>query len=140
MAPPIEPELTASWSPRPVLLAALWAGALALIAAAIFTDPAGRVLAGAGGILLIGEGARSRALRPTIALTRSGIWVVATWRRELLPWPEVTAVRAVTLGYLTRARALEIETVDRIIVLAGYRVGGDTPRVAAAIEAARPAS
>lgn len=111
---------------RPWLVALLAAAAAGAALLAATTPWPGRLL-----FLVIAAGAAVEAVRgavPAVVADDEGVSVVAGLTRERLRWDDVTAVRALeppTAGARPRRRAnaLEIDAVERLVVVPGYRLG-----------------
>jgi hypothetical protein len=127
-----------SFAPRPVLVAGVGLGAVALAGAAVTGDQLGRLLYAAAAVLLAAEALRSAVLRPVLSVSANGLVVTDALRRVPVPWAELVAVRTVRAGHLVPGRVLELETVDRAYVFGGYRLGVPPETAAERIEAARP--
>ncbi len=132
------------WSPRPSETAALVAIGLGLGLAPVFLDSAGRVLVGAGALLLLGLAARDLMARPRLTAGPDGV-DVRTWTRgRHLPWPglRVRVRESRRLG--VRSRTLELDTAsgpddDGVLVVLGRRdLGADPDEVARALRALDP--
>ena len=132
------------WSPRPSETVALVAIGLGLGLALVFLDSAGRVLVGAGALLLLGLAARDLMARPRLTAGPDGV-DVRTWTRgRHLPWPglRVRVRESRRLG--VRSRTLELDTAsgpddDGVLVVLGRRdLGADPDEVARALRALAP--
>ena len=132
------------WSPRPSETVALVAIGLGLGLALVFLDSAGRVLVGAGALLLLGLAARDLMARPRLTAGPDGV-DVRTWTRgRHLPWPglRVRVRESRRLGM--RSRTLELDTAsgpddDGVLVVLGRRdLGADPDEVARALRALAP--
>lgn len=117
-------------------VAAGWVAAAVLGGLAWRTDPLGQILVGVAAAILAVQAARETLFRPALSAGPTGLTVIDGWRRLRLAWPDIVAVRAIRVGHLTRTHAVEIETPDRVIVLAGYRVGGNPAEVVIGVESA----
>ncbi len=132
------------WSPRPAETAALAAVALGLCLALLFLDAPGRVLVGAGAVLLAVLVARDLVGRPRLTAGPDGV-DVRTWTRgRHLPWPglRVRVRESRRLG--VRSRTLGLDTAsgpddDGVLVVLGRRdLGADPDEVARALHALDP--
>jgi hypothetical protein len=132
------------WSPRPGETTALVAVALGLALALVFVDAAGRVLVGAGALLLLALAARDVLVRPRLTAGPDGV-DVRTWTRgRHLPWPglRVRVRESRRLGM--RSKTLELDTAagpddDGVLVVLGRRdLGADPEDVARALRALDP--
>ena len=133
------------WSPRPAETAALVAVALGLALALAVLDAPGRVLVGAGALLLVVLAVRDVVGRPRLTAGPDGV-DVRTWRRgRHLPWVglRVRVRESRRLG--VRSRTLELDTAAGpdddgvLVVLARRDLGTDPHEVARALHALDPA-
>jgi hypothetical protein len=134
------------WSPRAGETAALLAVALGLALVLVFLDAPGRVLVGAGTLLLLVLVARDVLARPRLSAGPDGV-DVRTWTRgHHLPWPglRVRVRESRRLG--VRSRTLELDTAagpddDGVLLVLGRRdLGTDPDEVARALRALDPTS
>jgi hypothetical protein len=132
------------WSPRPGETAALVVVALGLGLALVALDAPGRVLVGAGALLLLALAVRDLLGRPRLTAGPDGV-DVRTWiRGRHLPWPglRVRVRESRRLG--VRSRTLELDTAsgpedDGVLVVLGRRdLGADPDDVARALRALDP--
>ena len=134
------------WSPRAGETAALVAVAVALglALALVVLDAPGRVLVGAGALLLLVLAARDLLARPRLAAGPDGVDIRTWTHRRHLPWAglRVRVREGRRLG--VRSRTLELDTAagpddDGILVVLGRRdLGTDPERVALALHALQP--
>jgi hypothetical protein len=133
-----------TWSPRPGETTALVVVALGLGLALVVLDTPGRVLVGAGAVLLLVLAARDVLARPRLAAGPDGV-DVRTWTRgRHLPWSglRVRVRESRRLGL--RGRTLELDTAagpddDGVLVVLGRRdLGADPEEVARALRALHP--
>ena len=132
------------WSPRAGETAALVAVALGLALALVVLDAPGRVLVGAGALLLLALAARDLVARPRLTAGPDGIDVRTWTRRRHLPWSglRVRVRESRRLGM--RSRTLELDTAagpddDGVLVVLGRRdLGADPERVARELLALDP--
>ena len=124
------------WSPRAGETAALVAVALGLALALVVLDAPGRVLVGAGALLLLALAARDLVARPRLTAGPDGIDVRTWTRRRHLPWSglRVRVRESRRLGM--RSRTLELDTAagpddDGVLVVLGRRDLGADPEVVA---------
>jgi hypothetical protein len=122
------------------LTAVFVAVAAAASGAAWAAAPAGRLLYG---VLAAGAAAEAaRSGRPTLVADRAGFTLLHGWRLLRHPWADVAAVgtlRPPASGRRARrsSNALEIDLGERLLVVAGYRLGAPAAEVAAALAALR---
>ena len=134
------------WSPRPGDTVALVAVALGLGLALVVLDSPGRLLVGAGVLLLLFLGARDVLVRPRLAAGSDGL-EVRTWTgRRHLPWAGLGVHVRESRRWGMRSRTLELDTSagphdDGVLVVLGRRdLGTDPAEVARAIRALDPAA
>ena len=132
------------WSPRAGETAALVAVALGLTLALVVLDAPGRVLVGAGALLLLGLALRDLVARPRLTAGPDGVDVRTWTRRRHLPWSglRVRVRESRRLG--VRSRTLELDTAagpddDGVLVVLGRRdLGADPEQVARELRALDP--
>lgn len=107
--------------------------------ATLLVDPAGRVLVGAGAVLLLGLAARDLLLRPRLRADDRGVTVRSLTGGRTIAWPAARARVRTSRRWGLRARTLELEdaTDDAVLVVLGRRELGEDPEtVARALRAA----
>jgi hypothetical protein len=132
------------WSPRAGETAALVAVALGLALALVVLDAPGRVLVGAGALLLLALALRDLVARPRLTAGPDGVDVRTWTRRRHLPWSglRVRVRESRRLG--VRSRTLELDTAagpddDGVLVVLGRRdLGADPEQVARELRALDP--
>jgi hypothetical protein len=132
------------WSPRPAETVALAAVGLGLGLALVVLDAAGRVLVGAGALLLLVLAVRDVVVRPRLTAGPDGV-DVRTWTRgRHLPWRGLRVRVRETRRFGVRTRTLELDTAtgpddDGLLVVLGRRdLGTDPAEVARALRALDP--
>jgi hypothetical protein len=132
------------WSPRVGETVALVAVALGLVLALVFLDAPGRVLVGAGALLLLILATRDVLARPRLTAGPEGV-DVRTWGRvRHLPWPGLRVRVRETRRLGVRGRTLELDTAgghhdDGLLVVLGRRdLGADPDEVARALREQDP--
>lgn len=95
-------------------------GAAALLAVAVDSDAAGRLLALPAAVVLAAVGIRDLALRPVLRADTAGLEVVVGLRRRQLSWPEVHGLRVVDDR---RTPLLEVDLGSTLVVLTRRRLG-----------------
>ena len=124
------------WSPRPGETVALLAVALGLGLALFVLDAPGRLLVGAGALLLLVLGARDVLARPRLAAGPDGVQVRSWFARRHLPWPGLRVGVRENRRLGVRSRTLELDTAagphdDGVLVVLGRRDLGADPAVVA---------
>jgi hypothetical protein len=125
------------WSPRTGETVALGVVGLGLgLAVLVVDDAAGRVLVGAGAVLLLVLAVRDAVLRPRLAAGSGGV-DVRTWTgRRHLPWPGLRVGVRETRRLGVRGRTLELDTAAGpddegvLVVLSRRDLGADPDEVA----------
>lgn len=128
------------WAPRTSAIASC-AGAgvvLALAAATLDTDRAGRVLGGVAALGLLAFAGVSWYARPKLAITADGLAARGWWRAELLSRSAIKSIRITEFRRIGRKiRLLEIEaTDDRLLVFSRWDLGVEPMQVLDALTAA----
>jgi hypothetical protein len=132
------------WSPRPGETAALVVVALGLGLALLVLDAPGRLLVGAGALLLLVLGARDVLARPRLTAGPDGIEVRGWTRRQHLPWTGLRVGVRENRRLGMRSRTLELDTAagphdDGVLVVLGRRdLGTDPAEVARALQDLAP--
>ena len=125
-----------TWSPRAGETAALAVLGLGLALGVVFVDPVGRVLVGAGALLVLALVVRDVLTRPRLRAGPDGVDVRGLTGGLHLPWPllRVRVRESRRLGM--RSRTLELDTAagaddDGVLVVLGRRdLGADPDEVA----------
>jgi hypothetical protein len=132
------------WSPRGAETAALAVLGLGLALAVVFLDTAGKVLVGAGAVLLLGLAVRDRLARPRLAAGPDGVDVRNLTGGAHLPWARLHVRVRETRRLGVRSRTLELDTAsdpddDGVLVVLGRRdLGADPDQVARALRELDP--
>jgi hypothetical protein len=132
------------WSPRPGETVALVAVALGLGLAMFVLDPPGRLLVGAGALLLLVLGARDVLARPRLSAGPDGVEVRGWTGRRHLPWPGLRVGVRENRRLGMRNRTLELDTAAGphdagVLVILGRRdLGADPVEVARALQTLDP--
>jgi hypothetical protein len=98
------------------------AGLLAALAAA-YTDPAGRVLAGAAAVLLLGQALRAALTDPVLIADVAGVTVRPLWQARRLPWSGIASITARTGRRGLSVAWLEFDLGDELVTVPGWRLG-----------------
>jgi len=132
------------WSPRTGETAALAAVGLGLALSVVVLDSAGRVLVGAGAVLLLVLAARDLVARPRLAAGPGGIDVRTLTGGRHLPWTGLRVQVRETRRLGVRGRTLELDTGGGpddpgvLVVLARRDLGADPEEVARALRSLDP--
>jgi hypothetical protein len=132
------------WSPRAGETVALVILGLGLGLAVVFLDAAGRVLVGAGALLVLGLAVRDVLTRPRLAAGPDGVDVRGLTGGVHLPWARLRVRVRETRRLGMRSRTLELDTAtgpddDGDLVVLGRRdLGADPDAVARALRALDP--
>jgi hypothetical protein len=127
------------WSVRAVETSIAALTGVAILVAAVFADPAGRLLGGIAGAGLLILAGTDLAWRPRLAANGGGVAVRTPGRTARLPWTQITGVRVDERQRLgLTSRTLEIDAGDDLIVLGRRSLGTDPRDVAAVLDALRP--
>jgi hypothetical protein len=133
------------WSPRTGETAALAVVGAGLALSLVFLDAAGRVLVGAGAVLLLGLAARDLLARPRLSAGPDGVDVRTMTGRRHLPWPGLRVRVRETRRLGVPSRTLELDTARGtddpgvLVVLARRDLGADPEKVARALRELDPA-
>ena len=132
------------WSPRIGETVALVAVALDLAVALVVLDAPGRLLVGAGALLLLALGVRDLLARPRLAADADGVDVRTLAGRQHLPWGRLRVQVRDGRRLGMRSRTLELDTSagpddDGVLVVLGRRdLGADPAEVARTLRAMDP--
>jgi hypothetical protein len=117
-------------------------GALALIAAAaaaLASDPAGRVLLGGAAIVLLVYAVTDLVFWPRLSVDSGGLSIHTPALRARIPWSDIETVRADARERLgLRSVTLEIDAGERLVVFSRRSLGADPAAVADLIAAFAP--
>jgi Bacterial PH domain len=132
------------WSPRAGETVALVVLGVGLGLAVVFLDAAGRVLVGAGALLVLGLAARDVLTRPRLAAGPDGVDVRGLTGGVHLPWARLQVRVRETRRLGMRSRTLELDTAagpdddGHLVVLGRRDLGTDPDDVARALRALDP--
>ncbi|HZB22028.1 MAG TPA: PH domain-containing protein [Blastococcus sp.] len=132
------------WSPRAGETVALVVLGLGLGLAVVFLDAAGRVLVGAGALLVLGLAVRDVLTRPRLAAGPDGVDVRGLTGGVHLPWARLRVRVRETRRLGMRSRTLELDTATgpdddgQLVVLGRRDLGTDPDDVARALRALDP--
>jgi hypothetical protein len=132
------------WSPRSGETVALAAVGLGLALSVVVLDAAGRVLVGAGAVLVLVLAARDLLARPRLAAGPDGVDVRTLTGHRHLPWSDLRVNVRETRRLGVRGRTLELDTARGtddpgvLIVLARRDLGADPEEVARGLRALDP--
>jgi hypothetical protein len=114
---------------------------IAIAAAALASDPAGRLLLAGAALVLLAYTLTDLVYRPRLTVTADGLQLRTPATRGLIPWSEVEAVHADTRQRAgLRSVTLEIDAGERLVVFSRRALGADPADVAGLISAFRPRS
>ena len=134
------------WSPRSGETVALLAVGLGLALSAVVVDTAGRVLVGAGAVLVLGLALRDLVARPRLSAGPDGVDVRRLTGGHHLPWRGLRITVRETRRLGIRGRTLELDTAADaddsgvLVVLARRDLGADPEEVARSLRAMRPSA
>jgi hypothetical protein len=112
---------------------------IAIVAAVLASDPAGRLLLAGAALVLLAYTATDLIYWPRLTVSADGLLVRTPATRGLIPWSEVEAVRADSRQRAgLRSVTLEIDAGDRLVVFSRRALGADPADVAGLISAFRP--
>jgi hypothetical protein len=132
------------WSPRRTQVVVLLLTGLGLALAAIFLDPAGRVLVGTAALLALVLALRDALVRPRLSAGPDGLQVRTWTARRHLPWRRLQVRVRSTRRLGLRGTALELDTAAGpedegvLVVLGRWDLGADPEDVARALRALDP--
>lgn len=132
------------WSPRAGETAALAVVGAGLALSLVVLDPAGRILVGAGSLLLLGLAGRDLLARPRLSAGPDGVDVRTLTGGRHLPWPGLLVRVRETRRLGVRGRTLELDTTGGpddpgvLVVLARRDLGADPEVVAQALRSLDP--
>ncbi|WP_116452087.1 PH domain-containing protein [Blastococcus litoris] len=132
------------WSPRAGETVALAVLGVGLALAVVVLDAAGRVLVGAGALLVLGLAVRDLLTRPRLAAGPDGVDVRNVSGGHHLPWARLQVRVRETRRLGMRGRTLELDTAsgpddDGVLVVLGRRdLGADPEAVARALRGMDP--
>ncbi|MGY1803208.1 PH domain-containing protein [Blastococcus sp. SYSU D00922] len=127
------------WSPRPGETVALAVLGVGLALAVVVLDAAGRVLVGAGALLVLALAVRDVLTRPRLAAGPDGVDVRNVTGGHHLPWARLRIRVRETRRLGMRSRTLELDTAtgpddEGVLVVLGRRdLGADPEAVARAL-------
>ncbi|WP_158879763.1 PH domain-containing protein [Amycolatopsis anabasis] len=120
---------SASWAPRPALVAVAWLSTAAAAGGAVLTalagDRPGAVLFGVAAVVLAALAAHGTLLRPRLTADPHGIGVRTLSGRLLLPWPDVQVRLRTTRRLGRQAQTLELEAEEVLLVLGWLELGAE---------------
>ena len=132
-----------SWATPVPVGCALTVGGVVLLAAAALSgsDPAGLVIMGAAGLLLIALGASSLVIRPRLTATRESLTIRTVTGRHTHPRASIARIRVVSYPrFGRRVPNLEIDIVDsnddgdeKLVILGRWELGAAPADVAEAL-------
>jgi hypothetical protein len=142
--PPSWQAEVVEWSPRLGETVALLAVGLGLALSVLFLDSAGRVLVGAGAVLVLTLAGRDLVARPRLSAGPGGVDVRGLTGGRHLPWPGLRVSVRETRRLGIRGHTLELDTAGGpdeagvLVVLARRDLGTDPEEVARTLRAINP--
>lgn len=129
---------SASWAPRPALVAVGCFGALVALAGAfLYDDKLGAVLFGIAAVVLIAFSAHGMLVRPRLAADPAGLRVRTMYGVHEFSWPEAhTALRS-TKRLGRDSSTLEVSAGEQLFVFGWLELGEDPRDVLDALSALR---
>ncbi|WP_328856132.1 PH domain-containing protein [Williamsia herbipolensis] len=135
---------SSSWATPVPVGCALTVGGVVLLAAAALSgsDPAGLVIMGVAGLLLVALGASSLLIRPRLSATRESLTIRTVTGRRTHPRESIARIRVVSYPrFGRRVPNLEIDIVDgteadgdeRLVILGRWELGAAPADVAEAL-------
>jgi hypothetical protein len=122
------------WSPRPVETAVAAGGGVLALLLALLTDPAGRLLFGIAGVGMLLLAGTDLLVRPRLEADAAGLRLRTLSVRRDLPWSQVERVVVDERNrYGLKARTLEVDAGDTLVVLGRRSMGADPREVADAL-------
>lgn len=122
-------------------LTAAYAGAafVAVLATALTTDAAGRILFGIAALICVGYALTDVVYSPRLVATAQGLSIHTPTLRGEFPWSQVHAVRADSRQRAgLRLVTLEIDVADSLAVFSRRALGTDPDTAARQIRLVRP--
>lgn len=117
---------SASWAPRPALVAVGCLGALiALAAVFLYADNLGRVLFGVAAVILAALSAHGMLLRPRLAADASGVRIRTMHGVQEFGWPDAHTVLRSSKRLGRDSKTLEISTDEQLFVFGWVELGAD---------------
>ncbi|MGH3724597.1 MAG: PH domain-containing protein [Mycobacterium sp.] len=137
-SPASNPSSAGEWGPKPLgIAAAALVGVAFGIAVFLVPDAPGRLLATVAALGLLAFAAVSWRCRPKLRIAADGLALQGLTGTTLLPRASVESVKVTEFRRLgRRARLLEIEAGDHLIVLNRWDLGTDPRDVLEALRAA----
>ncbi|MEP7021966.1 MAG: PH domain-containing protein [Pseudonocardiales bacterium] len=113
---------------------------LALAAALLAADTAGRLLLAGAAVVLLGYTVTDLIFWPRLTVSAEGLLIRTPAARGLVPWSEIEAVRADARQRAgLRSVTLEIDAGEYLVVFSRRALGADPAQVADLIAAFQPA-
>lgn len=130
---------SASWAPRPALVAVGLVGALAALAGAFFYDArTGEVLFFVAAVLLTVLSAHGLLVRPRLAADADGVRIRTIRGERRFTWSEVNLSVRGTKRLGRESRTLEITAGDHLFIFGWLELGADPVDVLDVLSALRP--
>jgi hypothetical protein len=112
---------------------------IALTAAALASDSAGRLLLAGAALILLAYTVTDLVYWPRLTVSADGLLIRTPTTRGLIGWAEIEAVRADSRQRAgLRSVTLEIDAGERLVVFSRRALGADPAEVAGLISAFQP--
>ena len=112
---------------------------VALAAAALASDTAGRLLLAGAALVLLTYTVTDLVYWPRLTVNADGLLIRTPTTRGLIAWPEIEAVRADSRQRVgLRSVTLEIDAGERLVVFSRRALGADPAEVAGLLAAFQP--
>ncbi|TNC27301.1 PH domain-containing protein [Amycolatopsis alkalitolerans] len=117
---------SASWAPRPALVAVGLLGALVALAGAfLYGQKAGAVLFGVAAVVLAALSAHGLLVRPRLAADVEGLRIRTMRGEHRFSWPEAHTSLRSTKRLGRESKTLEISAGDELFVFGWLELGAD---------------
>lgn len=128
---------TASWAPRPALVAFGLLGALVALAGAFLYDKLGAVFFGIATVVLAALSAHGLLVRPRLAADAGGLRVRTMHGEQRFSWPEADTSLRRTRRLGRDSQTLEISVGEQLFVFGWLELGADPADVLDELQALR---
>ncbi|WP_236790293.1 PH domain-containing protein [Amycolatopsis sp. GM8] len=129
---------SASWAPRPALVAVGLIGALVALAGAfLYDDRTGEVLFAVAAVVLAALSAHGLLVRPRLAADADGVRVRTMHGEQRFSWPEAALSVRSNKRLGRESRTLEISAGDQLFVFGWLELGADPVDVLDVLSALR---
>lgn len=130
---------SASWAPRPALVAVGGLGTLVALAGAfLYDDNLGRVLFGVAAVVLAALSVHGLFVRPRLAADASGVRIRTVHGVQQFGWPDAHTLLRSSKRLGRDSKTLEISTDEQLFVFGWVELGADPHDVLDELHALRP--